>query len=716
MGFTGAKRSAMGAIVGLFGSLIVGLPAHATSGPATGIAPGAVTTRNARAVADPGSYRALTPTRILDTRIGNGAPAARVAARATLELAVLGRGGVPATGVSAVVFNLTAVGPSAVGYLTAYPSGQAVPTASSANFVTGENRAHLVVVAPGTNGKVTLLNGSDGSVDLLADVAGYYTAGTPTAGGEFGVVSPARVFDSRTGLGGPKAPLDGRLDSVTLQVTGRGGIPSTGVASVVMNLTATRGTTSGYLTVTPNGTFSAGFGSSVNFVADRSVSNLVVTPVRSGGTVTVTGFQDGRVDVVLDVVGYFVEGPPAAAGRFGGFPSSRLLDTRKTASPVPAHGTITLAVAGHDHVPSSGASAAMLNVTVASPTVPGFLATYPTGVTRPVSSTVNFARSTTANFVIAPLGSDGAVRIYNGSSSPVQLVVDVSGFVGPIPGPLTWAAQPAIPVRPSTVTPAISNVSCGRATFCLAGDQTGGSYRFDGHAWTVLPVIDPIVSLSCVASGFCAALTWGGPYVYANSTWTRTASIPGVSHLSCTSSTFCVATNDEVDHVDSWVYNGNSWSASIPTGIASPYFSSLSCSSARSCLAVALGGDTARFDGTRWTVVGRLAVPGGSSVSSVSCVSVTFCMALDGFSGLAVVFDGTRWATPTRLYEAAHYVSCASRTTCVAAGAGDQMIYNGTSWTTPLLLDANLGNDQIVSCTAPRFCLVVSDEVALSGS
>ena len=46
-----------------------------------------------------------------------------------------GRQGIPTSGVSAVVFNLTAVSTTASGYFTAYPSDKTRPTASSVNFL-----------------------------------------------------------------------------------------------------------------------------------------------------------------------------------------------------------------------------------------------------------------------------------------------------------------------------------------------------------------------------------------------------------------------------------------------------------------------------------------------------------------------------------------------------------------------------------------------------
>ena len=125
-------------------------------------------------VATPGAFTSLAPSRVLDTRIGNGAPAAPVASGATLRLQVTGRGGVPATGVSAVVLNVTVTRPTATGYVTVFPDGTAQPNASNLNFVPGQTVPNLVVVKVGTGGMVDLTNMSPGSTHLVADVAGYY--------------------------------------------------------------------------------------------------------------------------------------------------------------------------------------------------------------------------------------------------------------------------------------------------------------------------------------------------------------------------------------------------------------------------------------------------------------------------------------------------------------------------------------------------------------
>ena len=117
----------------------------------------------------------LVPDRLLDTRVGIGAPAGRVAAGGVVDLQVTGVGAVPA-GVDAVVLNLTAVMPSTPGFLTCWPTGQSQPYISNVNYEPGRVIPNLVLCKVGAGGKVSIFV-SDGDVDLIADVVGCFTGG-----------------------------------------------------------------------------------------------------------------------------------------------------------------------------------------------------------------------------------------------------------------------------------------------------------------------------------------------------------------------------------------------------------------------------------------------------------------------------------------------------------------------------------------------------------
>jgi hypothetical protein len=106
------------------------------------------------AVSTPGGFTPLSVSRLLDTRTGVGAPKAPVAAGGTVHLQVTGPGGVPASGVSAVVLNLTVTAPTRPGYLTVYGDGAARPTVSNLSFVAAQTVPNLVIALVGAGGKV----------------------------------------------------------------------------------------------------------------------------------------------------------------------------------------------------------------------------------------------------------------------------------------------------------------------------------------------------------------------------------------------------------------------------------------------------------------------------------------------------------------------------------------------------------------------------------
>lgn len=118
-------------------------------------------------------YVPLVPARILDTRVGTGGHLGQRPAGSTVEVQVTGRGGVPASGVSAVVLNATVVGAGGPGYLTLFPAGTARPLVSDLNYATGEIRPNLVVVKVGAGGKVALF--TPAATHVVFDVAGYFT-------------------------------------------------------------------------------------------------------------------------------------------------------------------------------------------------------------------------------------------------------------------------------------------------------------------------------------------------------------------------------------------------------------------------------------------------------------------------------------------------------------------------------------------------------------
>lgn len=119
-----------------------------------------------------GLFHPVSPRRILDTRSGAGP----LGATSPLELQVTGQGGVPVTGVSAVVMNVAVTGPTAVSFLTVFPAAEVRPWTANLNFVRDQTVPNLVVAKLGVGGRVSLAN-AQGSTHVIADVAGWFDAG-----------------------------------------------------------------------------------------------------------------------------------------------------------------------------------------------------------------------------------------------------------------------------------------------------------------------------------------------------------------------------------------------------------------------------------------------------------------------------------------------------------------------------------------------------------
>jgi hypothetical protein len=243
------------------------------------------------------SYNALSPQRILDTRNGTGDAGGAFGQGSQRSEQVLNVGGVPASGVTAVVLNVTVTEPSAGSFLTVFPSGTSKPLASNLNFTPGLTIPNLVVARVGNDGKVAVFNNA-GSVQVIFDVVGWYG----TSGQSYAPIPPARILDTRNATGDPLGAF-GPGTQRSEKVAGLGGVPTTGVSAVVLNVTVTEPTAASYLTLFPSGT-SKPLASNLNYTQDQTIPNLVVVRVGSDGKVAVFN-NAGNVHVIFDVVGWF---------------------------------------------------------------------------------------------------------------------------------------------------------------------------------------------------------------------------------------------------------------------------------------------------------------------------------------------------------------------------------------------------------------------------
>jgi hypothetical protein len=70
-----------------------------------------------------------------------------------------------------------------------------------------------------------------------------------------------------------------------------------------------------------------------------------------------------------------------------------------------------------------------LNITVTGQTTTGFLNAYPADQAAPATSVINFKPGyTRANNALQAVDSTGAIKVDNGSTGTVHLIVDVVGY------------------------------------------------------------------------------------------------------------------------------------------------------------------------------------------------------------------------------------------------------------------------------------------------
>jgi subtilisin family serine protease len=243
-------------------------------------------------VADAGAVVPVTPTRLKDTRYNE-----TLSPDGILTMPVTGTAGVPADA-TAVFLNVTVTEPQTSGYLTVFPTGEAVPRTSNLNFVGGLTVPNMVLVKVGGDGTVSIKNASVGTSQVVVDIQGYVTAGTPTATGAVVPVSPIRIVDTRLGVGA-RGPVLGKSGVVVTVQSG-----PTGTHGLFMNFTVTETQTAGWLAAYPTAA-SLPLVSNLNFGGGQTVPNLVSVGL-ANAQVTLFNGSVGSVQMVADVFAYIL--------------------------------------------------------------------------------------------------------------------------------------------------------------------------------------------------------------------------------------------------------------------------------------------------------------------------------------------------------------------------------------------------------------------------
>ena len=197
---------------------------------------------------------------------------------------------------------------------------------------------------------------------------------------------------------------------------------------------------------------------------------------------------------------------------------ARMLDTRTGETTVdgrfagdgarPANSVLELAVAGRASVPTDAASV-VLNVTAAGATATGYVAVYPCGTPPPATSNLNYAPGqTVANAAIAGIGNGGNVCLY--TNSPVELIVDISGFFGSktVFVPLATPAR-LMDTRLDGTT--IDGIYVGGGPISAGNERSVQVAKRAGIPTRAASVVVNVTAVDAAQAGYAAVYTCGTP-------------------------------------------------------------------------------------------------------------------------------------------------------------------------------------------------------------
>ena len=424
----------------------------------------------------PGQFVSVPMYRALDTRSGTGESggAAKLGAGQSLAVAVTGIDAVPADATSVVV-NVVALNATAPGYLTTYNSDIADPNVASLGVKAGIGTNQTDTVPVSSTGTVSVANHASAPLDVVITLMGYYTGSSDTSAGDtYGDAPWTKIVDTTSGLGVSQSQIPAG-GSVTVQVSGQGGIAA-GADTAVLQLSAPNASAGGYLTAYAAGTSDPSV-SALFYDSSMIYRDLVYVPLSSAGKITVTNHGSAGVDLTIYTRGYFM--PPAATPvgaeyvAVGSGGPVVVYGTRSGGTQVAANASVTFQVAGAAGLPATGIVEVAEHVVVTNPATSGYLDAYRGGGTDPNHATLNFLAGDGTDVgyqdsILSQISPTGQETITNHSSGTINVQVAVVGMfftpqVPPVPSYLQTAAT-------YSTTPVLSGIVQDSTGDALTGE------------------------------------------------------------------------------------------------------------------------------------------------------------------------------------------------------------------------------------------------------
>jgi stage II sporulation protein D len=375
-----------------------------------------VTARNSAGVSPAATSPSVTPsarllfhpvTHVVTLDTGSNG----IAAGATRSVRVTGIGGVPSSGVSAVVLDIVSFDSTAAGSFRVWPHGGARPPTPQLSWAAGQRLNTSVYVDVGTGGLVDVANAA-GRTRLIVMIEGYYTPDA-NAGGALTAVPAFRLFGGRAGTSIVAKSTQ------TFAVVGRDGVPAGAIAAVIQ-LTVVNTPGRAYVRAWPAGSTKSTVYDVYGPQGSRTVTTIV--PLDSSGAVSLSPYS--TVAMTADLLGWFT---PAAAAPASGTTTLMAGARRLTSTTVASAATVTFAVPPSVGVPATARSV-LVQLTAAGP-ASGYVIAWPAGGTPPGTGNLQLHGATpVASTVLVPLGAAAKFSLYNGSSAPARVTVDIVGW------------------------------------------------------------------------------------------------------------------------------------------------------------------------------------------------------------------------------------------------------------------------------------------------
>jgi alpha-tubulin suppressor-like RCC1 family protein len=619
-----------------------------------------------------GEYTAVTPARVLDTRNGTGG-LQPLAANTEQALKLTANAGLPATNVSSVVVNLSAVSPQADGFITIWPSDQPKPATSSINYKAGKSITNQVTVKVGADGKIKMLS-NVGNLNVVIDVFGSYATANGAKGARMNFTAPTRILDTRNGTGGVSTALTNG-QTVGVQVAGLGGVPADAKA-VTMTLTAVAPNANGFMTAYPSGVAKPGV-ASLNYTTNVNIANQVTIPIGSDGKIALYN-QGATTNVVLDLTGYYKTPATGAEtsqqGRYYAVNPERVYDSRSTNTPLAGGSTRDISIVSKSPKPiyTSGVNT---NTVIINPTASGYYRAWQASTPQPNASNMNFTAGTTlAGPVIVATAPNKATVSTSSfiSAGQADMVQDLYGYFA-----ADYQANYTPPTGSSTANlTGVSSVSGNGSLSCAVmadttvkcwGENYFGMLGVEADQLRTVPGVVPnlsnVKSVAVAGGHVCALIVdgtikcWGynsrgqlggGTTAYSTANPTTVVNVSGaVSVAVAQSNISCAVISDGTvkcwgNNIDGQLGNGTASNqdyapVTVPglTGVKSVYLgNNFSC-------ALVTGGTVKCWGKNNFGQLGNGTNTSSYSPTSVSGLTGVTALSGDWYNACTLITDGT---------------------------------------------------------------------------